>query len=562
MSGAKVILECLKKEGIDTIFGYPGGAVIPLYDALYDYSDDFKHIRTSHEQGLVHAADGYARSTNTVGVCFTTSGPGATNAITGIATAFMDSSPMVVISGQVPTSLLGKDSFQEIDITGATLSMTKHNYLVRNTKELVPTIKEAFRVANSGRKGPVLVDVPKDLFLAEMDFSGEDYDLCQIDDYMDYKSDFDLDDETNIKLLNEAIDIIKESKKPIIYAGGGVKSSDSEEILEKFATKIDTPVLNTLMGLGNIDRKNELSLGMVGMHGSRESNLALSNSDLVIAIGARFSDRVISKSSEFAKNAKIIHIDIDPSEISKNIESNVSLVGDVKLVLSLLIERVESKNNSNWKEEIKRFRKSEGVQTYEFHPQNILKKINEKYETLKKPTVVVTDVGQHQMWAAKYWNFKGNKSFITSAGLGTMGFGLGEAIGTKVGNVDKNVVLVTGDGSFRMNCNELATVANYNVPMLILLLNNRTLGMVRQWQKLFSNQRYSQTDINENVDYVKLVNAYNIDGYKVSSMEELGKALDMIDFNKPVFLQCDIDKDYDVYPIVAPNDALENLICN
>lgn len=562
MNGAKVILECLKKEGIDTIFGYPGGAVIPLYDALYDYSDDFKHIRTSHEQGLVHAADGYARSTNTVGVCFTTSGPGATNAITGIATAFMDSSPMVVISGQVPTSLLGKDSFQEIDITGATLSMTKHNYLVRNTKELVPTIKEAFRVANSGRKGPVLVDVPKDLFLAEMDFSGEDYDLCQIDDYMDYKSDFDLDDETNIKLLNEAIDIIKESKKPIIYAGGGVKSSDSEEILEKFATKIDTPVLNTLMGLGNIDRKNELSLGMVGMHGSRESNLALSNSDLVIAIGARFSDRVISKSSEFAKNAKIIHIDIDPSEISKNIESNVSLVGDVKLVLSLLIERVESKNNSNWKEEIKRFRKSEGVQTYEFHPQNILKKINEKYETLKKPTVVVTDVGQHQMWAAKYWNFKGNKSFITSAGLGTMGFGLGAAIGTKVGNVDKNVVLVTGDGSFRMNCNELATVANYNVPMLILLLNNRTLGMVRQWQKLFSNQRYSQTDINENVDYVKLVNAYNIDGYKVSSIEELGKALDMIDFNKPVFLQCDIDKDYDVYPIVAPNDALENLICN
>ncbi|HFL2394903.1 TPA: biosynthetic-type acetolactate synthase large subunit [Clostridioides difficile] len=562
MSGAKVILECLKKEGIDTIFGYPGGAVIPLYDALYDYSDDFKHIRTSHEQGLVHAADGYARSTNTVGVCFTTSGPGATNAITGIATAFMDSSPMVVISGQVPTSLLGKDSFQEIDITGATLSMTKHNYLVRNTKELVPTIKEAFRVANSGRKGPVLVDVPKDLFLAEMDFSGEDYDLCQIDDYMDYKSDFDLDDETNIKLLNEAIDIIKESKKPVIYAGGGVKSSDSEEILEKFATKIDTPVLNTLMGLGNIDRKNELSLGMVGMHGSRESNLALSNSDLVIAIGARFSDRVISKSSEFAKNAKIIHIDIDPSEISKNIESNVSLVGDVKLVLSLLIERVESKNNSNWKEEIKRFRKSEGVQTYEFHPQNILKKINEKYETLKKPTVVVTDVGQHQMWAAKYWEFKGNKSFITSAGLGTMGFGLGAAIGTKVGNVDKNVVLVTGDGSFRMNCNELATVANYNVPMLILLLNNRTLGMVRQWQKLFSNQRYSQTDINENVDYVKLVNAYNIDGYKVSSMEELGKVLDMIDFNKPVFLQCDIDKDYDVYPIVAPNDALENLICN
>lgn len=562
MNGAKVILECLKKEGVDTIFGYPGGAVIPLYDALYDYTDYFKHIRTSHEQGLVHAADGYARSTNTVGVCFTTSGPGATNAITGIATAFMDSSPMVVISGQVPTSLLGKDSFQEIDITGATLSMTKHNYLVRNTKELVPTIKEAFKVANSGRKGPVLVDVPKDLFLAEMDFNDEDYGLCQIDEYMDYKDDFDLDDENNFKLLKDAVEMIKESKKPIIYAGGGVKSSNSEEVLVKFATKIDTPILNTLMGLGNIDRKNELSLGMVGMHGSRESNLALSNSDLVIAIGARFSDRVISKSSEFAKNAKVIHIDIDPSEISKNIKSNISLVGDVKMVLSLLLERVEGKDNSNWKEEIKTFRKGEGVEEKEFHPQNILRKINEKYEQLANPTVVVTDVGQHQMWSAKYWDFKGNKSFITSAGLGTMGFGLGAAIGTKVGNLDKNVVLVTGDGSFRMNCNELATVANYNVPMLILLLNNRTLGMVRQWQKLFSNQRYSQTDINENVDYVKLVNAYNIDGYKACDMEGLERILDAIDFNKPVFLQCDIDKDYDVYPIVAPNDALENLICN
>ncbi|MGX9757809.1 biosynthetic-type acetolactate synthase large subunit [Clostridioides difficile] len=562
MNGAKVILECLKKEGVDTIFGYPGGAVIPLYDALYDYPDDFKHIRTSHEQGLVHAADGYARSTNTVGVCFTTSGPGATNAITGIATAFMDSSPMVVISGQVPTSLLGKDSFQEIDITGATLSMTKHNYLVRNTKELIPTIKEAFKVANSGRKGPVLVDVPKDLFLAEMDYKDEDYDLCQIDEYMDYKDNFDLDDENNFKLLKDAVDIIKESKKPIIYAGGGVKSSNAEEVLVKFATKIDTPILNTLMGLGNIDRKNELSLGMVGMHGSRESNLALSNSDLVIAIGARFSDRVISKSSEFAKNAKVIHIDIDPSEISKNIKSNVSLVGDVKMVLSLLLERIESKDNSNWKEEIKTFRKSEGVEENEFHPQNILRKINERYEQFANPTVVVTDVGQHQMWSAKYWDFKGNKSFITSAGLGTMGFGLGAAIGTKIGNLDKNVVLVTGDGSFRMNCNELATVANYNVPMLILLLNNRTLGMVRQWQKLFSNQRYSQTDINENVDYVKLANAYNIDGYKACDIEGLERALDEIDFSKPVFLQCDIDKDYDVYPIVAPNDALENLICN
>ena len=561
MDGARVLLECLKKEKVDTIFGYPGGAVIPLYDALYDYEQDFKHIRTSHEQGLIHAADGYARSSDKVGVCFVTSGPGATNAVTGIATAYMDSTPLVVISGQVPTTLLGKDSFQEIDITGVTLSITKHNYLIRKVEDIAPTIKEAFKVANSGRKGPVLIDILKDLFLADVDFNVEDYISYFEESKLNKKCSFEIDklNEEESKSLDKAIEYISNSKRPIIYAGGGVKSSNSEDLLYKFANKIDTPVVNTLMGLGNIDRSDELSLGMVGMHGSRESNLALSNCDLVIAIGSRFSDRVVGKTSEFAKRAKIIHIDIDPSELNKNVDTDIFLTRDINEVLKVLIDRIENKNNEVWKEEIKEFKEDNKIKTDEFHPQNILSLVN---EIVGRNSIVVTDVGQHQMWAAKYWKYSKGKTLITSAGLGTMGFGLGAAIGAKVGNIDKKVVLVTGDGSFRMNCNELATLSNYNIPVLIVLLNNRALGMVRQWQKLFSKERYSQTDIDGNLDYVALAKAYNIHGYSVQSMEELNFALDKIDFNRPAILQCNINKDYDVYPIVPPNDALENLICN
>lgn len=564
MNGSRVVLECLKKEGVDTIFGYPGGAVIPLYDALYDYQEDFNHIRTSHEQGLIHAADGYARSSGKVGVCFVTSGPGATNAVTGIATAYMDSTPLVVISGQVPTTLLGKDSFQEIDITGVTLSITKHNYLVRNVKDIAPTIKEAFKVANSGRKGPVLIDIPKDLFLAEVDFNIEDYKSYFDESKLSQKSTFEVDNlsksnEENSVSLNRAIECISKSQSPIIYAGGGVKSANAEDLLYEFAKKIDTPVVNTLMGLGSIDRSEELSLGMVGMHGSRESNLALSHSDLIIAIGARFSDRVVGKTSEFAKEAKIIHIDIDPSELNKNVDTDIFLIGDINDVLKILIDKVESKNNTNWKEKVKGFKEDNNLNKDEFHPQNILSLVN---ENIGSNSIVVTDVGQHQMWAAKFWKYSKGKTLITSAGLGTMGFGLGAAIGSKVANKDTPVVLVTGDGSFRMNCNELATVANYNIPILIVLLNNKSLGMVRQWQKLFSKRRYSQTDIDGNLDYVALAKAYNIHGYSVQNLEELSLALNQIDFNKPAILQCNIDKDYDVYPIVPPNDALENLICN
>lgn len=559
MDGSRVILECLIKEGVDTIFGYPGGAVIPLYDALYDYTDKLNHVRTSHEQGAVHAADGYARSSGKVGVCFLTSGPGATNAITGIATAYMDSSPLVCFSGQVPTALLGKDSFQEIDITGVTLSVTKHNFLIRKVEDLPKTIKKAFEIANSGRKGSVLIDIPKDLMLAEVDFNMDDYISSNLENPL--KSEYELkEDYDNKEKVDLACDLIRESKRPIIYAGGGVKSANEEKLLVDFAKKIDTPVLNTIMGLGNIDRRDDLSLGLLGMHGSKEGNLAISNSDLIIAIGARFSDRVIGKSCEFAKNAKAIHIDIDPSEINKNIKSEVNLVGDLSSLLKELYNKVEKKDNYNWKKEIKAYEDKEHIiGKDEFHPQNILYLVNKK---VGDNTVVVTDVGQHQMWTAKYWDFTLGKNFITSAGLGTMGFGVGAAIGAKLGVPNKNIVLVTGDGSFRMNCNEMATISTYKIPVLILLLNNSTLGMVRQWQKLFSKKRYSQTDVDPSVDYVMLAKAYGIDGYKATNLKELKNILSEVNMDKPVFLECVINMDYDVYPIVPPNETLLNLICN
>lgn len=559
MDGSRVILECLIKEGVDTIFGYPGGAVIPLYDALYDYTDKLNHVRTSHEQGAVHAADGYARSSGKVGVCFLTSGPGATNAITGIATAYMDSSPLVCFSGQVPTALLGKDSFQEIDITGVTLSVTKHNFLIRKAEDLPKTIKKAFEIANSGRKGSVLIDIPKDLMLAEVDFNMDDYISSNLENSI--KREYELkEDYDNKEKVDLACDLIRESKRPIIYAGGGVKSANEEKLLVDFAKKIDTPVLNTIMGLGNIDRRDDLSLGLLGMHGSKEGNLAISNSDLIIAIGARFSDRVIGKSCEFAKNAKVIHIDIDPSEINKNIKSEVNLVGDLSSLLKELYNKVEKKDNYNWKKEIKAYEDKEHIiGKDEFHPQNILYLVNKK---VGDNTVVVTDVGQHQMWTAKYWDFTLGKNFITSAGLGTMGFGVGAAIGAKLGVPNKNIVLVTGDGSFRMNCNEMATISTYKIPVLILLLNNSTLGMVRQWQKLFSKKRYSQTDVDPSVDYVMLAKAYGIDGYKATNLKELKNILSEVNMDKPVFLECVINMDYDVYPIVPPNETLLNLICN
>lgn len=560
MQGANLIIECLIKESVTTMFGYPGGSVIPIYDALYDYTDQIKHIRTSHEQGAVHAADGYARTSGKTGVCVITSGPGATNAVTGIATAYMDSSPLVVISGQVGTSLLGKDTFQEIDITGVTYSITKHNFLVRSLEELPKIISQAFTIANEGRKGPVLVDIPKNLQVTDIDYNMENYiPSCQ---NSKIKDEFEIREENETKnKLKDVANLIKESKKPVIYAGGGIKSVDQYDLLKNFAQKINTPVLNTLMGLGGIDRQDTLSLGLVGMHGSKEANLAISNSDLVISIGARFSDRVIGNKDEFAKNAKIIQIDIDSSEMSKNIPAEIELIGDLTDVLNGILEIVEPKNNSDWLSEIDTFKDTEHIiDKNAFHPKNILEAFNKKLGS--ENTTVVTDVGQHQMWTAQYWSFEKGRSYITSGGLGTMGFGLGGAIGTKLGTPQKNVLLVTGDGSFKMNCNELATVATQDLPIVILLFNNNALGMVRQWQNLFSHKRYSETDIYDKTNYIMLANAYGIEGHKAQNLEELNQILEDLTLDKPVLIECQIDHDINVFPIVPPNDNLLNLICN
>lgn len=560
MQGANLIIECLIKESVTTMFGYPGGSVIPIYDALYDYTDQIKHIRTSHEQGAVHAADGYARTSGKTGVCVITSGPGATNAVTGIATAYMDSSPLVVISGQVGTSLLGKDTFQEIDITGVTYSITKHNFLVRSLEELPKIISQAFTIANEGRKGPVLVDIPKNLQVTDIDYNMENYiPSCQ---NSKIKDEFEIREENETKnKLKDVANLIKESKKPVIYAGGGIKSVDQYDLLKNFAQKINTPVLNTLMGLGGIDRQDPLSLGLVGMHGSKEANLAISNSDLVISIGARFSDRVIGNKDEFAKNAKIIQIDIDSSEMSKNIPAEIELIGDLTDVLNGILEIVEPKNNSDWLSEIDTFKDTEHIiDKNAFHPKNILEAFNKKLGS--ENTTVVTDVGQHQMWTAQYWSFEKGRSYITSGGLGTMGFGLGGAIGTKLGTPQKNVLLVTGDGSFKMNCNELATVATQDLPIVILLFNNNALGMVRQWQNLFSHKRYSETDIYDKTNYIMLANAYGIEGHKAQNLEELNQILENLTLDKPVLIECQIDHDINVFPIVPPNDNLLNLICN
>jgi acetolactate synthase-1/2/3 large subunit len=547
MNGAQITLACLIEQGIETVFGYPGGAVIPLYDALFE-EHRLNHIRTAHEQGAVHAADGYARSTGKVGVCFATSGPGATNTVTGLATAYMDSVPLVVITGQVGTPLLGKDSFQEIDITGITLSVTKHNYLVRNVDQLADVIREAFRVAQSGRPGPVLIDIPKNIFLTE----GR-YEEKTINSFKDeIKNRYEKTD------LMAAVEMINQSKKPVIYAGGGVKISNTSKELVEFAEKTDIPVVSSMMGLGNVPYDHELNLGLVGMHGFRQNNMAVTNCDLLIAIGARFSDRVVSKAESFAPNAKIIHLDADVTEIAKNIRVDISLIGDFKKLLPELTGNVDKKNNGEWKEQIKKWRKADNADKDQFESKNIFDAFCDR---LGRDTVVATDVGQHQMWAAQYWKFDFPGAFITSGGLGTMGFGLGAAIGAKVGNMDKQVLLITGDGSYRMNNNELATVARYDIPVTILLMNNNALGMVRQWQKMFSGKRYSETDIDDRLDYVKLAGAYGIEGHSVENMADLREVLSKSEFGKkPIFIECKINNDDNVYPIVPPGAAIAECI--
>lgn len=542
-NGADVVLKTLKKLNVETIFGYPGGAVIPLYDAIYRLG--FDHYRTAHEQGAVHAADAYARATGKVGVCIATSGPGATNTITGIATAFMDSVPLVVITGQVPSALLGKDSFQEIDITGTTFQITKHNFLVKDEKELESILHEAFHIARSGRPGPVLIDIPKDLFIKKVEF--KDLEAQKYEKH----------DKVEIDEIKSIIAAIEEAKKPIIYAGGGVILGEASEALRALAIKQDIPVVNTLMGLGTFPRDHDLSLGLVGMHGFPEANLAVASSDLILAIGARFSDRVTGNTKTFSGSSKVIHIDVDKTEISKNIEADLSVLGHLRDTLIKLERACSLRKNPEWRRQINSFKDPffENNDKTRFVAENIYKTINSYFGP---ETVVSTDVGQHQMWTAQYWKFKNPRTFITSGGLGTMGFGLGAAIGVSVAS--KESVLITGDGSFRMNCNELATVSKYNIPLTIILINNNALGMVRQWQKMFQDERYSETYLGDEVDYVKLAEAYYIKAFKVTTIDELNEALKSRDPFKPLLIECKISQNDDVLPIVPPGQSISNFI--
>lgn len=541
-SGSQIVLQALKDEGVDTLFGYPGGAVIPLYDALYDEQESLNHIRTAHEQSAVHGADSYSRSTGKVGVCIVTSGPGATNAITGIANAYLDSIPLLVISGQVPSSLLGKDSFQEVDITGITMGITKKNYLVRHIDELEKTIKEGLKVASSGRMGPVLIDIPKDIFMSQ-------------GTYKNLSVPMDINKEI-CPNCHKAIDLIKKSKRPVIIAGGGVKSANASKLILDFAKKNHIPVLNTLMGLGTIDLKEELAFGLVGMHGSLEANMAVKKSDLLLAIGTRFSDRVIGNPKFFAPNAKIIHFELDNTELNKNLETYLHVTGDLKSNLNHIYENLKPTDRKSWVIDVSNF-KSKKPNKEEFNAKLIIDKINKKY----KDAFVVTDVGQHQIWTAQHWRFNRPNSFITSAGLGTMGFGIGAAIGAQVGNPNDHVVLFTGDGSFRMCAQELLTIAKYNLPVKIILFNNHSLGMVRQWQDLFQDKKFSQTTLHDHVDYIKLCEAYGINAYKALNTNELDHILNSkIEDNKPVLIECVIDNNLFAYPIIPPGKSVDEIM--
>ncbi len=548
IKGSKIIMECLCEQGVDTIFGYPGGQIMPLYDALYDYRENIRHILTSHEQGATHAADGYARSTGRVGVAFATSGPGATNTVTGIATAFMDSIPMVVITGQVPLAQIGRDSFQEVDIAGITIPVTKHNFFVRRVEDIADTVREAFRIAMSGRPGPVLIDVPKDLMVTECEY--EKQDAVQPDP---------VENRYTASDISDLASRINGAERPVIYAGGGVISAGASDLLTELAEKSDIPVVSTLMNLGAIPRTNRHSLGMVGMHGEKEANQAVYNADLLVAIGARFSDRVTGDTSRFAKKAAIVHIDVDDSEVDKNVKVEASLIGNMRNILTDLLAEVEKKDRSEWNEFVDSLKRKDDTPADAFVPKNILRLAASE---LGDDIIVATDVGQHQMWTAQYWPFSGPRQIITSGGLGTMGFGLGAAIGAKIGNPDRRVIHITGDGSFRMNCNEMATESANELPIITILLKNNVLGMVRQWQKLFFDQRYSSTTLPDVIDYVTLAKAFGLNGKNVSTLDELQSALReaAASDHQGTLIICDISSGEDVFPMVPPGGAMNDQV--
>ena len=504
LTGSEIVIECLKEQGVDTVFGYPGGTILNIYDALYKHEGEIRHVLTSHEQGAAHAADGYARATGKVGVCMATSGPGATNLVTGIATAYMDSVPLVAITANVAVPLLGRDSFQEIDIAGVTMPITKHNFIVKDVEKLAETIRRAFIIAKEGRPGPVLIDITKDVTANETEYEKVK------PEPIERKTDYIKEDD-----LEAVIGLINKCKKPFVFVGGGAVIAEASKELNEFVEKVHAPVADTLMGKGAFDGTSELYCGMLGMHGTKTSNFGVTQCDLLITIGARFSDRVVGNAERFAKNAKIVQIDVDPAEINKNIIVNESIIGDVKEVLKRLNARIEEHRHDEWLAQIadlkQRFPlkyKEEGLTGPYI--------VEEIYRVTKGDAVITTEVGQHQMWAAQYYKYKAPRTFITSGGLGTMGYGLGASLGAKLGCPDKTVINIAGDGCFRMNMNEIATAARYNIPIIQVVINNHVLGMVRQWQTLFYEKRYSHTILNDAVDFVKLAEAMGAEGIRVT----------------------------------------------
>lgn len=553
--GADVIIECLKEQGVDTVFGYPGGQAIIIYDALYRARNEIRHILTSHEQGASHAADGYARATGKVGVCIATSGPGATNLITGIATAYMDSVPMVAITGQVPTGLLGKDSFQEVDITGITMPITKHNFIVKDVAKLAATIRKAFAIAREGRPGPVLVDVCKDVTNTKVEYTPRKPD---INDYRSTKY-----GELTREQLDAGIAAINQAKRPFLLSGAGVGIAGAENEVRELAERVQIPVSTSLMGLGTFPGTHPLFTGMVGMHGTKTSNYAIHNCDLLINIGSRFSDRIVSNMKMFAPEAKIMHIDVDPAEVGKNVRVDYPLVGEIKKILSVILNGIETRQNPEWINRINCWKEKYPLKYPKsdvfVRPQYIVERI---YELTKGEAIITTEVGQHQMWAAQYYKFDRFRKFISSGGLGTMGYGLGACIGAQLAMPEKKVINIAGDGSFRMNLNELATAVEYKLPIIIALFNNKALGMVRQWQELFYDSRFSQTSIDRGTDFVALANAFGARGINVDHPAKVDEAIlsALSETDRPVLINFAIDKDDKVYPIVPPGAALNEVV--